>query len=127
MGKRIMIIDDTKILAESIADLLRMEGFVVTVCYSGQDAFALLKELDVDLIISDLKMEEMDGIDITLKIRNSVQLKQLPVIILTADTDKANETAVYNAGANLLLHKPFEEDELIKSISKLTEANDKQD
>jgi DNA-binding response OmpR family regulator len=127
MGKRIMIIDDTKILAHSIADLLRMEGFEVTVCYSGKDAFALLNELDVDLIVSDLKMAEMDGIDITLKIRNSARLKQLPVIILTADTDKTNETAVYSAGANLLLHKPFEEDELIKSISKLTDTNDKQD
>jgi DNA-binding response OmpR family regulator len=127
MRNRILLIDDTVTLAESIADSLRMEGFIVSVCYSGDQAFNLLGQIRVDLIITDLKMVGLDGVEITKMIRGSAELKSLPVIILTADTNKANELEVYEAGADLLLHKPFDEEYFLKCITEILSNNDNQD
>ena len=119
MEKKILLIDDTKVLAQSIADTLTMEGFAVTICNGARHAIDILHDLNPDLVITDLKMPEMDGIEVIRHIRSIDAFRTIPIVVLTADTNKQNENDGYEAGANLLLHKPFDEEHFLSSITKL--------
>jgi DNA-binding response OmpR family regulator len=121
MAKGILIVDDTPELAENLADILRMEGFEVTVTDNGQAALEALssaKELP-DLVITDLVMPKMNGLDLVRGIRNLPAGADLPVIILTANAMEESSREGLAAGANLYLKKPCEIDYLLTSINTL--------
>jgi DNA-binding response OmpR family regulator len=119
MGKRILIIDDTTVLAESFADCLHMEGFEVRICRNGCDALTALKAFIPDLIITDLVMPVMDGLTFIRHYRGQHSNTRTPIIVLTADTNVEHVQEAMNAGADLLCHKPFDSDELIGRIVRL--------
>jgi len=119
MQKKILLIDDTKVLAQSIADTSSMEGFSVSISNGGRHAVNIIHDLNPDLVITDLKMPEMDGIEVIRYIRNLDSFRNIPIVVLTADTNKQNESDSYEAGANLLMHKPFDEELFLSSITKL--------
>jgi DNA-binding response OmpR family regulator len=119
MNKHVLIIDDTEILAESIADLLSMEGFVVSVANSGSEGISAFHKKCPDLILTDLIMPDMNGFEIIRYIRSGSSMNSIPIIILTADANIENEEKARTAGADLLLHKPFDEQDLITSIKNL--------
>ena len=121
MKKHILVIDDTKILAKAIAELLSLEGFAVSVAYDGAQGLAMFKEKNPDLIVTDLLMAGMDGFEVIQHIRSGTVRNTIPIIIVTADTNVQNEVKATLAGANLLLHKPFDEEHFIDSIKKLLE------
>lgn len=119
MAKSILLVDDTRVLAESIADMLRMESFDVTLAANGMEALEIMNVKLPNLIISDLRMPVMDGIKFIKAIRSHTVLKSLPVIILSAQTNEESRQAGLLAGANIFLTKPFEEDELLSVIKQL--------
>jgi DNA-binding response OmpR family regulator len=119
MNKHILVVDDTEILAGSIADLLSMEGFEVSVAYSGAQGLIAFDQQCPDLILTDLIMPGMGGFEFIRHIRAGSNMNKIPIIILTADTNIENEREGRSAGADLLLHKPFDEDDLINSITQL--------
>lgn len=119
MAKSILLVDDTRVLAESIADMLRMESFDVTLAANGMEALEIMNVKLPNLIISDLRMPVMDGIEFIKAIRSHTVLKSLPVIILSAQTNEESRQAGLLAGANIFLTKPFEEDELLSVIKQL--------
>jgi len=121
MKKHILVIDDTKILAKAIAELLTLEGFAVSVAYDGPQGLAMFKEKNPDLIVTDLLMAGMNGFEVIEHIRSGTFRNKIPIIIVTADTNVQNELKATLAGANLLLHKPFDEDHFIQSIKTLLE------
>lgn len=118
MKKVILVVDDTRVLAQSIADMLTMEGFAVHTRYQGADALALLDTARIDLVITDLRMQPMDGLEITRCIKASTK-GNIPVIILTADTSRDNASQGYEAGASLVLHKPFDHETFLQAIFDL--------
>lgn len=118
--KKILIIEDTTVLAESIADCLYMEDFEVRICSNGLRALSALKEFIPDLIITDLVMPEMDGLAFIRHYRRQNIVNITPIIVLTADTNEENVHEALDAGANLLFHKPFDHDNLILQIKRLT-------
>ena len=79
----------------------------------------ILYDVNPDLVITDLRMPEMDGIEVIRHIRSLDAFRTTPIVVLTADTNKQNESDGYEAGANLLLHKPFDEEHFLSSITKL--------
>jgi DNA-binding response OmpR family regulator len=119
MNKHILVIDDTEILAHSIAELLSMEGFTVSVANSGTQGLSAFHQKCPDLILTDLIMPDMTGFEVIRYIRSAKEMNTIPIIVLTADTNAENEEEARNAGADLLLHKPFDEDNLISSITNL--------
>ncbi len=116
MTYSILIVDDTALLAEAIADMLRMEGFTVTLAANGMEALAVLEQESHDLIISDLRMPIMDGIEFIKQVRRHSVLQDTPIIVLSAQADEANKRESKQAGADLFLTKPFDESELLSSI-----------
>lgn len=117
MTNSILIVDDTILLAEVIADMLRMEGFRVTHATNGADALVMLESEKYDLILSDLRMPGMDGIEFIQQVRGNKALPNIPIIVLSAQASGGSKSESLQAGADLFLIKPFDEQELISSIN----------
>jgi DNA-binding response OmpR family regulator len=119
MDKQILLVEDTKVLAENIADILRMEGYGVTIAGDGEAALFHLKENGCDLVITDIVMPRMDGITLVTEIRRHDRFTSLPVIVLSAKATEETLSQCKHAGANLFLKKPCDTEYLLNSISTL--------
>lgn len=121
MTKKILVIDDEEIVTKSLLKLLDKEGYNTTVAKSGREALEKVKEKDFDLIIADVRMPEMDGIETVKEIRSYLERqdkKSIPEVLITgyADLDK------YQSAMDLevvdYLYKPFDNEEFLKVIKK---------
>lgn len=105
-NKTVLITDDDKLTREGLATMLRSRGHNVIEAEDGQQAFELLStETKPDLVISDVRMPNMDGIELVAKIRHSDDLHQLPVIILTNDDSAVTLNRALAAGVTVYLSK----------------------
>lgn len=115
----ILLVDDELIILESLGMDLRAEGYEVTSADSGENAIAALEKSRFDLVITDLMMEGLDGIQV-LKRAKSIY-PALPVIILTGYGDMTSAIDALRLGADDYLLKPCEIDELLFRISRCLE------
>ncbi|UTW10066.1 hybrid sensor histidine kinase/response regulator [Marinobacterium rhizophilum] len=117
---RLLVVDDsatTRLLEENI---LRDAGFEVLSAVDGAQAWQMLNQHSVDLVVSDVQMPGMDGIELTTAIRASIQHQELAVILLTARDSEEDRLNGMNAGADAYLVKSaFELDALIQTIQRL--------
>jgi len=111
---RILVVDDDPHFLRVLARILSGENFLVTSAAGACDALELLKSAQFDLVISDLRMPERDGLNFLESLRGSGNT--LPVIILTAYGEVDTYLAAMNAGATEYLNKPIQSDELLKSV-----------
>ncbi len=112
----ILIVDDEKNYPRILSAVLEEEGFETFCANSGYEAFEILKNIDVDLVLTDMKMPKMDGIELLEKIKDKD--KELPVIMMTAygTVDKAVEAI--QKGAYSYILKPFDNNRLILYVNK---------
>lgn len=105
MSKKILTVDDDKLLRESLSAMLRSAGHQVYEAADGQQGLAMALAEHPDLIISDIRMPELDGMSMVERIREDEWGKQVPVIILTNDetTDAINEAL--QSGVTVYLSK----------------------
>lgn len=123
MKKRLLVVEDTPVLAENMADLFRMEGYEVDISENGFEGLQRLKESKYDLIITDLLMPVMDGETLVSEIR--IMTPTVPVIVLTArHLDVVLQDALRAVGVDLILNKTVEIDLLLDYVSKLAGRND---
>ena len=111
---RILVVDDDPHFLRVLARILSGENFLVTSAAAACDALELLKSAQFDLVISDLRMPECDGLNFLESLRSSGNT--VPVIILTAYGEVDTYLAAMNAGATEYLNKPIQSDELLKSV-----------
>ena len=114
---KILVIEDEKMLAESIKSLLERKGFQVETVYDGETG-AQFAELGLyDLLILDVMMPKMDGLEVARQVRQN--RCNTPILMLTAKSDVQDRIAGLNAGADYYLTKPFDSGELLASINAL--------
>ncbi len=113
---RILVIDDEDIVRTSCSRTLVPEGYEVELVKNGFDGLALLEEGQVDLVLTDLKMPEIDGIEILRRIKE--KWPQIEVIIITGYQTVDTAVKAIKLGAFDYLEKPFTPDGLIASVSK---------
>jgi DNA-binding response OmpR family regulator len=110
---KILVCDDDKEIVEAIEIYLTQEGHEVLRAYDGQEALAVLKANQIDLLIMDIMMPKLDGIRATLKIREE---NNMPIIILSAKSEDADKVLGLNVGADDYVTKPFSPLELVARV-----------
>lgn len=117
MADRILVVDDEEIIRNSISFILRKEGFNVTEASNGKEAYEKVLGESFDIIITDLEMPEMKGIELLERV---VQISpQVMVIIITAYGSLESAIAALRKGASDYILKPIEFDELLVKIRRL--------
>ncbi len=113
----ILVVDDEKVLGESIKDALASEGYEVKIASNGQIGFDLISSEPFDLIILDVMMPEINGIDLCKKVREINVLT--PILFLTVNNDPEDRILGLEAGGDDYLGKPFHLKELLLRTRKL--------
>ena len=113
MSSRILVVDDDIALAEMIGIVLQAEGFEVVDCADGAQALDVVHQVTPDLVLLDLMLPGMDGIEICRLIRRE---SDVPVVMLTARSDTADVVAGLEAGADDYVPKPFKPKELVARV-----------
>ena len=115
---RILLVEDDEPLSTALSSSLRGANYVVDCVYRGKEALAMLTAEQTDIVILDLGLPDMDGLEVLRQIRQKV--KDMPVIILTARDQVSDRIEGLNAGADDYLVKPFHFEELIARINALS-------
>lgn len=113
------VVDDNLDLRTYISRILRQAGYQVIMARNGQEGFDIALEHHPDLIVTDLMMPMVSGIDLIRLIRNSEQLKGTPIILVTARADEMTRREGAQEGADGYLSKPFSDEELLAGVRNL--------
>ena len=101
---RILVVDDEKLLVKGIKFNLESEGYQVDTAFDGEEAVRLAKTVGYDLIMLDLMMPKLDGLEACMKIR---EFSTVPIIMLTARSDDMDKVIGFEYGADDYITKPF--------------------
>lgn len=119
MGKQILIVDDSESIREVVTFTLENAGHIVTKAVDGKDALSKLNGKEYDLIITDLHMPNMDGIELIRNVRATEQYKFIPILFLTTESQAAKKQEARDAGATGWIVKPFVPEKLLAAINKV--------
>ena len=118
MAKTLLIVDDAGVIRQVSAMKLRAAGFVVIEAENGKDALAKAEGKKIDLVVTDINMPAMDGIELIKKLRAKDEFKYTPIIVLSTLSQKEKVEEGKQAGATGWLYKPFNANELINTVKK---------
>ena len=107
-GARVLFVDDEKVIREILSDFLNMEGYVVHTVEDGAEALKELHRRSYNLVISDLKMPNMNGLELTRRLRADHRTARIPVIMLSARKQADDVLTGYAEGADEYIPKPVE-------------------
>ena len=108
------MVDDDQENLKALTLYLQLEGFVVEQAHDGFEALVKLDHETFDLVVSDIKMPRLNGVDLTKRIR--YKLQSIPIVLMTGDPEFVAMEAINEAGVIRLLIKPFMPGELVKII-----------
>ena len=124
MKNKILLAEDEKDLSKAVKAILTFSGYDTDVAYNGQEALNSVKENNYDVIVMDIMMPIMDGIEAVTEMRK-IGIN-IPVILLTAKSQIEDKVEGLDAGANDYLTKPFDKKELLARIRALIRVNNEQ-
>jgi two-component system chemotaxis response regulator CheY len=119
MAKKILIVDDSESIREVVSFTLENEGYEILSAFDGKDALKHLDGKSIDLIITDLHMPNMNGIELIKEVRTMEPYKRVPILFLTTESQAAKKMEAKEAGATGWIIKPFVPAKLIAAINKV--------
>lgn len=125
--KKIMVVDNHPSTVETIKEVLSNEGYKVLTAYGGKECLDKIKKKPVDLILLDIMMPHIDGIEVCSKLANDSSLKSIPIITISALSlsesphEKWEEKIVYYKNVKDHISKPFDNKDLIKKVGNVLE------
>jgi two-component system alkaline phosphatase synthesis response regulator PhoP len=123
--RHILVADDEPHIGRIIKMKLEQGPFRVTLAYDGQEALDIVNNGEqIDLVLLDLMMPKLSGLDVLKRIREQEKFKSLPCIILTAGGEAKHERDALELGATQFLTKPFSPKKLYALVARLTGAPD---
>ena len=122
MAATILTVDDAATIRRMVAYTLKSAGHEVIEAPDGVEALKLLEVRTADVIISDINMPNMDGIEFTRQVRSRPQYARTPIILLTTESDDAKKQAGRAAGATGWIVKPFGQEQLLAIVAKVLPA-----
>lgn len=121
MAKKILIVEDNDLNLKLFRDLLGANGYVTYETKEGIEAISLTRNVQPDLIVMDIQLPEISGLDITRKIKADSQIKHIPIIAVTAFAMKDDEEKIMAAGCEAYLSKPIAIDDFLALIRRFLE------
>ncbi len=126
MGKHVLVIEDSAIIRKLLRMTLEMAGYKVSEADNGLRAVDMAQQLRPDLVLLDVMMPgTIDGLEACRRIRENPELQNTPVLMLSAKGQVTDQKEGLAAGATDYLVKPFEPNNLLQAITRLTEGTDK--
>lgn len=117
--KTILSVDDSASIRQMVALALERNGYAVAQAGDGQEGLNRLKGGGIDLVITDINMPRMDGIELIRQVRALPGFKFLPIVILTTESEDAKKQAGRAAGATAWIVKPFNQEQLVAVVKKV--------
>jgi len=119
---KILVAEDSTATRIAISNMLKRMGYDVVLAFNGQEAVALARREKPDLILMDVLMPVMDGLDALREIRSDTDLRSTPIVMLTSVTDIRMVTEAIESGANDYIAKPFQVSLLIERVERYIHA-----
>ena len=119
MPPRILSVDDSKTVRNIIRKTLTTYDCEIVEANDGLEGLAMARELNPDLIILDIDMPKMNGLDVLMNLRNDVKFTNTPIIMLTAKSKEKNVRIAFKLGVEAFIGKPFKRYELIERIQSV--------
>lgn len=119
MAKKILVVDDDHLVVKSLAKLLEQTGYIVSCAENSYEALDLIKRQDFDLIISDIRMPGVDGIETASNIKDVLRAKnkkEIPTIFITGYSDEKSYNNAKKVSPSDFIFKPFDKDKFLQSI-----------
>jgi DNA-binding response OmpR family regulator len=122
LPKSVMIIEDEPDAAELFAEMMRLNGYRVLKTYSSTPALTLIAQEKPDIIILDIMMPDISGLEVLHHVRNAPELATIPVVIVSAKATPADIAAGLEAGASVYLTKPVSYMDLKNAVDSLVNS-----
>lgn len=123
MVLRILLVEDDESNAQILRVICEHAGFEVAVIHDGEQALSFLERHAIDLLITDIQLPGLDGVQLIRQIRDQDRLAGLPIISVTARAYPDQQAEIRAAGASALLTKPFRRRELLAMINRVLGQN----
>ena len=120
--KRVLIVDDSSVMRKIVARTFRQAGIEleeVLEAKDGAEGLAILQEKTVDLILSDINMPTMDGLEFVRKLQPIENAKGVPVVMITTEGSEARVVEAISCGARAYIRKPFTADQIKEHVAPL--------
>jgi two-component system cell cycle response regulator DivK len=121
MAKKILIVEDNDLNLKLFRDLLGANGYLTFETKEGIEAISMTRTVMPDLIIMDIQLPEISGLDITKKIKADASIKHIPILAVTAFAMKDDEQKILAAGCEAYLSKPIAIDVFLAAIRRFLE------
>lgn len=119
MKRTVLAVDDALTMRKLVSFTLRTAGLDVVEAADGTDALEILKTHAFDLIITDVNMPKLDGIEFTRQARQLPHGKSVPILMLTTESDAGKKNLARAAGASGWIVKPFQQEQLLAVVGKV--------
>ena len=119
MSKTIMTVDDSASIRQMVSFTLKQAGYQVLEAVDGKDALSKLNGTGVNMVLTDLNMPNMDGIELIRNLRATPSCKFIPIVMLTTESQADKKQEGKSAGATGWIVKPFKPDQLLAVVKKV--------
>ncbi len=122
LNMKILVVDDFSTMRRIVKNLLRQIGYAnIEEAEDGAQAYSKLKNDGYGFVVSDWNMPNMDGLELIKRVRSDPELKDIPILMVTAEAEKEKVIAAIQAGVNNYIVKPFTGEVLKEKIDKILE------
>ncbi|MBL7068738.1 MAG: response regulator [Candidatus Omnitrophica bacterium] len=119
MGKRILIVEDEKDMADVIRQLLEREGYHIDIAYDGEEGLEKIKATMPDLVLLDVMLPKLDGRDLLKIVKNDKDLMGIPILMVSARSEQWDRELGLELGAEEYVEKPLDSARLLRKISNI--------
>ncbi len=119
MSKKILIVEDNELNMKLFHDLLEVHGYETVHTKDGREVIGLAREHAPDLILMDIQLPEVSGLEVTRWIKEDEELKVIPVIAVTAFAMKGDEEKIRSGGCEAYIAKPISVSSFLQTIEKV--------
>ncbi len=122
MGQKILVVEDNELNLKLFCDLLRAHGYEADPVRDGREAVARAREFGPDLIVMDIQMPHITGLELIEQLKADEELKGIPIMAVTAYAAKGDEERIRDAGAEGYVSKPISVIRFVQAVAGLLEA-----